>query len=47
MTELYEDDVIFVKCFRHWRTGKLVYPKKGKAIPIRIRKPKKKQIFDS
>jgi hypothetical protein len=19
--------LVFVKCFRHWRTGKLVYPK--------------------
>jgi hypothetical protein len=37
-----EEKVIFVKCFRHWRTGKMVYPKNGKVIAIRLKeKPKK------
>jgi len=35
---LPEDEVIFVRSFRHWRTGKRVYPKKGPVIAIRIRK---------
>jgi hypothetical protein len=36
-----DGDVIFVKCFRHWRTGKMVYPKNGKVIAIKVKKPKK------
>ena len=38
------DEVIFVKWFRHWRTGKRVYPKKGEIIAIRIKKKKKPEI---
>lgn len=36
-----EEEVIFVKWFRHWQTGKRVYPKKGKVITIRVKKPKR------
>ena len=36
-----EYTTIFVKWFRHWRTGKIVRAK-GRAIPLRIRvKPKR------
>jgi hypothetical protein len=38
------DEVIFVKWFRHWRTGKRVYPKNGEVIAIRIKKKKKPEI---
>ena len=34
------DDVIFVKYFRHWRTGKIIYPKNGNVIAIRLKKKK-------
>ncbi len=33
-----EKDVIFVRYFRHYRTGKIVYPKKGEFIKIVIKK---------
>ena len=36
-----EDEIIFVKWFRHWRTGRRVYPKNGQVIAIRIRKKPK------
>ena len=29
-----DDEYIFVKCFRHYRTKQLVYPKKGQWIRI-------------
>ena len=32
--------VIFVKWFRHWRTGKIVRRPDGKPFPLKIRKPK-------
>lgn len=38
------DEVIFVKWFRHWVTGKRVYPKKGEVIAIRIKKKKKSEV---
>ena len=41
---LLKNDIIFVKWFRHWRTGKRVYPKNGKVIAIRIRKKPKPDI---
>ncbi len=31
------EKVIFVKWFRHWRTGKIVYPKNGEVIEIRLK----------
>ena len=37
-------EVIFVKWFRHYRTGKRIYPKKGEVIAIRIKKKKKPEI---
>jgi len=37
-----EEKIIFVRFFRHWRTGKMVYPKNGKVIALKLkRKPKK------
>jgi len=36
--------VIFCKYFKHWKTGKRVYPKNGTVIAIRLRKKKKKLI---
>jgi hypothetical protein len=24
--------LVFVKCFRHWRTGRLVFPKRAKCF---------------
>lgn len=39
MTKNYSDEVIFCRSFIHWRTGRRVYPTKGKIIAIRI-KPK-------
>jgi len=33
-----EYDIIFVKSFRHYRTGKIIRSKNGKAIPLRVRR---------
>lgn len=33
-----EEDVIFVRYFRHYLTGKIVYPKKGEFIKIVLKK---------
>jgi hypothetical protein len=30
--------IIFCRYFRHWRSGKRVYPKKGTVIAIRLSK---------
>jgi hypothetical protein len=38
------DEVIFVRWFRHWRTGKRIYPKKGEVIAIRIKKKKSEVV---
>lgn len=27
--------VAFVRCFRHWKTGRMIYAKPGSAFPIR------------
>lgn len=35
-----EYDVIFVKYFKHWRTGRIIYAKNGKSIPIRVHRKK-------
>lgn len=42
MTRHHEDDyeIIFVKWFRHWRTGKIIRSRNGKAIPLRVKKNK-------
>jgi hypothetical protein len=31
------EPVIFVKWFRHWRTGKIIRPKNGKVIVIHLK----------
>ena len=33
-----DHEIIFVKWFKHWKTGKIIYAKNGKAIPIRVRR---------
>jgi hypothetical protein len=33
-------DIIFVRCFRHHKTGRMVYSKDGRPFPLRIRRPK-------
>lgn len=38
-----DTNVIFVKYFRHWKTGKMVYPKNGKVIAIRLKNKSKKK----
>jgi len=35
-----DDTIIFVKWFRHWRTGKIIRAKNGKAIPLRLKSKK-------
>ena len=35
-----EGDVIFVRWFRHHKTGKIVRPKHGNVIAIHIKKPR-------
>lgn len=37
-TDIY--DVVFVKGFRHWRTGRGVRPKNGKVIALHIKRRK-------
>jgi len=45
MTSNAPDDeyvVIFVTCFRHWRTGKVIRRPDGKPFPLRVRARKQK-----
>jgi len=37
-----DETIIFVKFYRHWRTGKIVRPKNGKVIAIRLKTKAKK-----
>jgi len=32
-----DETIIYVKYYRHWRTGKIVRPKNGKVIAIRLK----------
>ena len=38
-------ELVYCKWFRHWRTGKRVYPKNGRAIAIRIKKKPKPDLM--
>jgi hypothetical protein len=38
--------IIFRRWFRHWRTGKIVYPKNGKVIVIRLQNKQPKLPFN-
>jgi len=33
----YDYIIVFVRSFRHWRTGKIVRRSDGKAFPLRVR----------
>jgi hypothetical protein len=39
------EDVIYCRWFRHWKTGKRVYPKNAKVIAIRIKKKPKPEVM--
>ena len=43
LAETPSGKVIFVKYFRHWRTGKIIYPKNGNVIAIKLKEKPNKQ----
>ena len=36
-----EVDEVFCKCFRHWKTRKLIFPKRGKVFRFLVKRRKR------